>query len=52
MNRRALLGLAATLILAGCGQAQPNERKQIVFSILPGQEQAVEDWGRIRGAFA
>lgn len=25
---------------------------QIVFSILPGQEQAVEDWGRIRGAFA
>lgn len=25
---------------------------QIVFSILPGQEQAVEDWGRIRAAFA
>jgi 5,10-methylenetetrahydromethanopterin reductase len=25
---------------------------QIVFSILPGQEHAVEDWGRIRAAFA
>jgi 5,10-methylenetetrahydromethanopterin reductase len=25
---------------------------QIVFSILPGQEHAIEDWGRIRGAFA
>jgi 5,10-methylenetetrahydromethanopterin reductase len=25
---------------------------QIVFSILPGQEHAVEDWGRIRRAFA
>ncbi len=25
---------------------------QIVFSILPGQEQAVEDWGRVRRAFA
>ncbi len=25
---------------------------QVVFSILPGQEQAVEDWGRIRAAFA
>jgi 5,10-methylenetetrahydromethanopterin reductase len=24
---------------------------QIVFSILPGQEHAVEDWGRIRAAF-
>ena len=24
---------------------------QIVFSILPGQEHAVEDWGRIRRAF-
>lgn len=24
---------------------------QIVFSILPNQEHAVEDWGRIRGAF-
>ena len=25
---------------------------QIVFSILPGQEHAVEDWGKIRRAFA
>jgi 5,10-methylenetetrahydromethanopterin reductase len=25
---------------------------QIVFSILPGQEHAIEDWGRIRRAFA
>jgi 5,10-methylenetetrahydromethanopterin reductase len=25
---------------------------QIVFSILPGQEHAVEDWGRMRRAFA
>jgi len=25
---------------------------QMVFSILPGQEHAVEDWGRIRAAFA
>ena len=25
---------------------------QIVFSILPGQEHAIEDWGRIRAAFA
>ena len=24
---------------------------QIVFSILPGQEHAVEDWGRVRAAF-
>ncbi len=24
---------------------------QIVFSILPGQEHAIEDWGRVRGAF-
>jgi 5,10-methylenetetrahydromethanopterin reductase len=24
---------------------------QIVFSILPGQEHAIEDWGRIRAAF-
>lgn len=25
---------------------------QIVFSILPGQEHAIEDWGRVRRAFA
>jgi 5,10-methylenetetrahydromethanopterin reductase len=25
---------------------------QVVFSILPGQEHAVEDWGKIRRAFA
>ena len=25
---------------------------QIVFSVLPGQEHAIEDWGRIRRAFA
>jgi 5,10-methylenetetrahydromethanopterin reductase len=25
--------------------------RQVVFSILPGQEHAVEDWGRIRRAF-
>ena len=25
---------------------------QVVFSILPGQEHAVEDWGRVRRAFA
>jgi hypothetical protein len=24
---------------------------QIVFSILPDQEHAIEDWGRIRRAF-
>jgi 5,10-methylenetetrahydromethanopterin reductase len=26
--------------------------RQVVFSILPGQEHAVEDWGRVRAAFA
>ena len=25
---------------------------QLVFSILPGQEHAIEDWGRVRAAFA
>lgn len=46
MNRRALLGLAAALVLAGCGQGQPAERKEIVFSILSAESQtsAQADW--------
>jgi 5,10-methylenetetrahydromethanopterin reductase len=34
------------------GALQDAGYRQIVFSILPGQEHAIEDWGRIRGAFA
>jgi phosphonate transport system substrate-binding protein len=46
MNRRALLGLAAALVLAGCGQGQPTEREEVVFSILSAESQtsAQADW--------
>jgi 5,10-methylenetetrahydromethanopterin reductase len=56
--------LTAELIAATTWTASETELKdrvaaleaagftQIVFSILPGQEHAVEDWGRIRRAFA
>lgn len=38
-----LIGRVAALEAAGFSQ--------VVFSILPGQEHAVEDWGRVRAAF-
>ena len=55
--------LSAELIRYATWTATANELKdrvavleaagfsQIVFSILPGQEHAIEDWGRIREAF-
>ena len=39
----ALIARVGALKEAGFGQ--------IVFSVLPGQEHAVEDWGRVRAAF-
>lgn len=39
-------------LVARVGALQDAGFSQVVFSILPGQEHAIEDWGRIRRAFA
>ncbi len=46
MNRRIILALAATAVLAGCSPAKPVERKEVVFSILSAESQtsAEADW--------
>lgn len=46
MNRRIILALAATAVLAGCSPAKPVERKELVFSILSAESQtsAEADW--------
>ena len=38
-------------LIARVGALKDAGFGQIVFSILPGQEHAVEDWGRVRAAF-
>jgi 5,10-methylenetetrahydromethanopterin reductase len=38
-------------LVARVGALKDAGFSQIVFSILPGQEHAVEDWGRLRAAF-
>ena len=38
-------------LIARVGALKEAGFAQIVFSILPGQEHAVEDWGRVRAAF-
>ena len=38
-------------LIARVGALREAGFTQIVFSVLPGQEHAVEDWGRVRAAF-
>lgn len=46
MNRRIILALTATAVLAGCTPSKPVERKELVFSILSAESQtsAEADW--------
>ncbi len=46
MNRRIILALAATAVLASCSPPKPVERKELVFSILSAESQtsAEADW--------
>jgi alkanesulfonate monooxygenase SsuD/methylene tetrahydromethanopterin reductase-like flavin-dependent oxidoreductase (luciferase family) len=50
IRRTSFIGTAADLTqrIGALGEAGFN---QVVFSIPPGQEHAIEDWGRIRRAF-
>jgi 5,10-methylenetetrahydromethanopterin reductase len=50
IRRTAFIGTAADLTQRIAALAAAGFR-QVVFSIPPGQEPAIEDWGRIRRAF-
>jgi 5,10-methylenetetrahydromethanopterin reductase len=50
IRRTCLIGTAADLTQR-IGALRDAGFDQVVFSIPPGQEHAVEDWGRIRRAF-
>jgi len=50
IRRTCLVGTAADLTRR-IGALKDAGFDQVVFSIPPGQEHAVEDWGRIRRAF-
>ena len=50
IRKTSLIGTAAELIRQ-VGGLRDAGFSQVVFSIPPGQEHAIEDWGRIRRAF-
>ena len=50
IRRTSFIGTAADLTQR-IGALQEAGFDQVVFSIPPGQEHAIEDWGRIRRAF-
>jgi 5,10-methylenetetrahydromethanopterin reductase len=50
IRRTSFIGTAAALTQR-IGALQEAGFDQVVFSIPPGQEHAIEDWGRIRRAF-
>ena len=52
MIRHATWTATLPELIARVGALREAGFRQIVFSVLPGQEHAVENWGRVRAAFA